>query len=130
MILKVPNLVMQSLYVERVQKMLLPEPDDRDDGKLAAEKVYQKGDMAPLCRFMEERFIKIFHNRDYRWANELTVKTAFLTLFIMILSMMDFEKEVDYADLTMMDRTSGMVKYFDVLIEVQICKTERSQIER
>ena len=58
--LKVPNLVMQSLYVERVQKMLLPEPDDRDDGKLAAEKVYQKGDMAPLCRFMEERYFKVF----------------------------------------------------------------------
>ena len=53
--------------------MLLPEPDDRDDGKLAAEKVYQKGDMAPLCRFMEERYFKVFHNRDYRWANELGV---------------------------------------------------------
>ncbi len=41
-ILKVPNLVMRSLYVERVQKMLLPEPDDRDDGKDAAKKVYRQ----------------------------------------------------------------------------------------
>ncbi|MBC2694347.1 MAG: AAA family ATPase, partial [Desulfobacteraceae bacterium] len=75
-ILKVPNLVMQGLYVERIQKMLLPEPEDRDDGRDAAKLVYQKGDMAPLCRFMEDRYFKVFHNRDYRWANELTVKTA------------------------------------------------------
>ena len=36
-ILKVPNLVMKSLYVERIQKMLLPEPEDRDDGREAAK---------------------------------------------------------------------------------------------
>ena len=33
--------------------MLLPEPEDRDDGKDAAKLVYQKGEMAPLCRFMD-----------------------------------------------------------------------------
>ncbi|MDL1967837.1 MAG: hypothetical protein LWW97_04645 [Deltaproteobacteria bacterium] len=58
--------VMQGLYVERIQKMLLPEPDDRDDGRDDAKLVYQKGDIAPLCRFMEERYFKVFHNRDYR----------------------------------------------------------------
>ena len=125
-ILKVPNLVMQSLYVERVQKMLLPEPDDRDDGKLAAENVYQKGDMAPLCRFMEERYFKVFHNRDYRWANELTVKTAFLTLLYNdIIYIMDSEKEIDrrYADLTMIIRPDKRYgKVFDVLIEFKFVK--------
>ena len=40
--LKVPNLVMKSLYVDRIQKMLLPDPGDRDDGADAAEQVYQK----------------------------------------------------------------------------------------
>ena len=125
-ILKVPNLVMRSLYVERVQKMLLPEPDDRDDGKLAAKKVYQKGDMAPLCRFMEERYFKVFHNRDYRWANELTVKTAFLTLLYNdIIYIMDSEKEIDrrYADLTMIIRPDKRYgKVFDVLIEFKFVK--------
>ncbi|MEA1933753.1 MAG: AAA family ATPase [Thermodesulfobacteriota bacterium] len=125
-ILKVPNLVMQGLYVERVQKMLLPEPDDRDDGKLAAEKVYAKGDMAPLCRFMEERYFKVFHNRDYRWANELTIKTAFLTLLYNdIIYIMDSEKEIDrrYADLTMIIRPDKRYgKVFDVLIEFKFVK--------
>ncbi|MCD4764634.1 MAG: ATP-binding protein [Desulfobacterales bacterium] len=125
-ILKVPNLVMLGLYVERIQKMLLPEPDDRDDGKDAADLVYQKGDMAPLCRFMEERYFKVFHNRNYRWANELTVKTAFLTLLYNdIIYIMDSEKEIDrrYADLTMIIRPDKRYgKVFDVLIEFKFVK--------
>ncbi|WDN90066.1 hypothetical protein BuS5_03036 [Desulfosarcina sp. BuS5] len=129
-ILKVPNLVMQSLYVERVQKMFLPEPDDRDDGRDAAELVYQKGDMAPLCRFMEERYFKVFHNRDYRWANELTLKTAFLTLLYNdIIYIMDSEKEIDrrYADLTMIIRPDKRYgKVFDVLIEFKFVKLKDS----
>jgi len=125
-ILKVPNLVMLGLYVERIQKMLLPEPDDRDDGRDAAKLVYQKGDMAPLCRFMEERYFKVFHNRDYRWANELTLKTAFLTLLYNdIIYIMDSEKEIDrrYADLTMIIRPDKRYgKVFDVLIEFKFVK--------
>jgi len=117
---------MKSLYVERIQKMLLPEPEDRDDGKLAAEKAYQKGEMAPLCRFMEERYFKVFHNRDYRWANELTVKTAFLTLLYNdIIYIMDSETEIDrrYADLTMIIRPDKRYgKVFDVLIEFKFVK--------
>ncbi|MCD4787106.1 MAG: ATP-binding protein [Desulfobacterales bacterium] len=125
-ILKVPNLVMMGLYVERIQKMLLPEPEDRDDGSDAAKLVYQKGDMAPLCRFMEERYFKVFHNRDYRWANELTIKTAFLTLLYNdIIYIMDSEKEIDrrYADLTMIIRPDKRYgKVFDVLIEFKFVK--------
>ncbi len=120
-ILKVPNLVTQGLYVERIQKMLLPEPDDRDDGKWAAEKVYQKGNMAPLCKFMEDRYFKVFKNRDYRWANELTLKTAFLTLLYNdIIFIMDSEQEIErrYADLTMIIRPDKRhAAVYDVLIE-------------
>ena len=125
-ILKVPNLVMLGLYVERIQKMLLPEPEDRDDGRDAAELVYQNGDMAPLCRFMEERYFKVFHNRDYRWANELTLKTAFLTLLYNdIIYIMDSETEIErrYADLTMIIRPDKRYgKVFDVLIEFKFVK--------
>ena len=119
--LKVPNLVMQSLYVERVQKMLLPDPRTRDDGKDAASMLYRKGDIAPLCDFVENRYFSVFKNRDYRWANELTLKTAFLTLLYNdIIYIMDSETETGrrYADLTMIirpDKRHG--KVFDVVIE-------------
>ena len=121
MLLKVPNLVIQSLYVERVQRMLLPGPDDRDDGQFVAKQVYQKGDIKPLCDFVENRYFAVFKNRDYRWANELTLKTAFLTLLYNdILYVMDSEPEIDrrYADLTMIIRPDKRhFKIFDVLIE-------------
>ncbi|MEA1922780.1 MAG: AAA family ATPase [Pseudomonadota bacterium] len=120
-ILKVPNLVIQSLYVERVQRMLLPEPGNRDDGKFAAKQVYQKGNMQPLSDFVENRYFTVFKNRDYRWANELTLKTAFLTLLYNdILYIMDSEPEIDrrYADLTMIIRPDKRhFTIFDVLIE-------------
>ena len=121
LILRVPNLVTQGLYVERIQQMLLPEPADRDDGVLAAEQLYTKGDMEPLCEFVEQRFFKVFRNRDYRWANELTVKTAFLTLLYNdILYIMDSEKDAGraYADLTMIIRPDmRRFKILDILIE-------------
>ena len=119
--LKVPNLVIWSLYVERVQKMLLPDPGTRDEGRLAAEKVYQKGDMEPLRDFVENRYFTVFKNRDYQWANELTLKTAFLTLLYNdIIFIMDSESEMSrkYADLTMIIRPDKRYgKVFDVLIE-------------
>ncbi len=119
--LKVPNLVMKGLYVERIQRMLLPDPFDQDDGKRAAKALYSQGNIKPLCNFIEQRYFKVFHNRDYRWANELTVKTAFLTLLYNdILYVMDSETEISrrYADLTMILRPDMRhVKAYDILIE-------------
>ena len=101
--------------------MLFPEPVDRDDGVLAAKQLYTKGDMKPLCEFIEQRFFKVFRNRDYRWANELTVKTAFLTLLYNdILYIIDSEKAAGrgYADLTMMIRPDmRRFKILDILVE-------------
>lgn len=119
--LKVPNTLMHRLYVDRLNDMLLSEPEERDQGKSAAKSVYQKGDMTELCHFVESRYFKVFRNRDYRWANELTVKTAFLTLLYNdLLFIMDSEKEIDrrFADLTMIIRPDmRKFKLFDVLIE-------------
>jgi hypothetical protein len=121
LILKVPNLVIHSLYVQRVQRMMLPDPVIRDRGRLAAEKAYQEGDIEPVCAFVQDHLFGVFKNRDYAQANELTVKTAFLALLYNdILYIMDSEPELKrrYADLTMIirpDMRHG--KIFDVLIE-------------
>ncbi len=119
--LKVPNLVMQSLYVERVRRMMLPDPVIRDRGRLAAEKVYQEGDIQPVCAFVEDHLFTVFKNRDYAQANELTIKTAFLALLYNdILYIMDSEPELErrYADLTMIIRPDKRyLSIFDVLIE-------------
>ncbi len=119
--LRVPNLVMRGLYVGRIRRMLLPEPADRDEGVLAAKVLYSEGDMEPLCEFVERKYFQVFRNRDYIWANELTVKTAFLTLlYNELLYIMDSEKEVrrGYTDLTMIVRPDmRRFSILDVLIE-------------
>jgi hypothetical protein len=101
--------------------MLLPEPELRDSGIQAARSLYAEGDIAPLCEFVETRYFKVLNNRDYRWANELTVKTAFLSLLYNdALYIMDSEAAAErgYADLTMIIRPD-MRQYTisDVLIE-------------
>ncbi len=124
--LTVPNLVMRKLYVERLQEMLLPEPTERDAGVMAAKQVYSTGSMQPLVEFIEQHYFTIFRNADYKWANELTVKTLFLSLLYNdTLYIMDSEPEVErrYPDLTMIIRPDmRRFKIFDVLIEFKYVK--------
>ena len=107
LILRIPNLVARKLYVERVQDMLLPDVRAQDAGRQAIDQFLLSGDLGPVCAFVEQRYFRVFDNRDYRWANELTVKTVFLTLlFNDIAYIMDSEPALarGYADLSMIVR--------------------------
>ena len=107
LILTIPNLVVRKLYVERLLELLLPDRREHAAPALAAETFYQTGDLQPLCDFIEGRYFKALNNRDYRRADELVVKVAFLTLlFNDRLYIMDSETTVErgYADLTMIVR--------------------------
>ncbi len=77
--------------------------------------------MQPLCDFFEKRCFKVFDNPDYRWANELTIKSAFMTLlFNDTFYIIDSETELErgYADLTMIVRPDMRVnQLLDILIE-------------
>ncbi|VFN00214.1 MAG: PD-(D/E)XK nuclease superfamily protein [Candidatus Kentron sp. G] len=119
--LRIPNLVIRRLYVERIRDALLPEYEDRESSRQAAEHFYTSGDMEPLCDFIETRYWKVFDNRDCRWSNQLVVKTAFLVLlFSDTFYIMDSETAIDkgYADLSMIVRPD-MRKYqlLDHLLE-------------
>jgi len=103
----IPNLVIKRLYVERLQSYLLPEYEDKEIMRQVARQFYQQGDLTGLCDFIENRYFKVFDNRDYRWSNELVIKTAFLTiLFSDAFYIMDSELELNkgYADLCMIVR--------------------------
>ena len=119
--MKIPNLVVRKLYVEEIQKRFLPSSRDKNEIIELARNFYTTGNLEPLCDFVEAHYFKVFDNRDYRWSNELTVKTAFLTLlFNDLFYIMDSEAvlERSYADLTMIIRPD-MRKYklLDFLIE-------------
>ena len=120
-ILKIPNLVIRKLYAERIRDSLLPDNQSMETARQAAEALYQQGNILPLCDFVERKYFRIFHNRDYAWSNELTLKTAFLTLlFNDTFYIMESETALErsYADLTMIVRPD-MRQYglLDILLE-------------
>ncbi|MDY0362922.1 MAG: PD-(D/E)XK nuclease domain-containing protein, partial [Desulforegulaceae bacterium] len=108
-------------YAEKLCNILIPDPMERDEGRDAAKLVYQKGNIQPLCDFVEKKYFKVFSTRDYILANELTLKTAFLTLLYNdIIFLMDSENEISkrYSDLTMIIRPDKRYgKVYDVLME-------------
>lgn len=121
LVLRIPNLVVRKLYVEQLRDRLLPEFGERAAMRAAVEAVYYHGDLQPLCDFIETRYFRVLDNRDYRWANELTVKMAFLTLlFDDLFYITDSEPALarSYADMTLIVRPD-MRKYTlqDALLE-------------
>lgn len=81
-----------------------------------AKQFYRTGDLAALVDFMEHKYFKVFSNRDYRWGNELTIKTAFASLLYNDLYyVMDSETALErrYSDLIMIVR-SNMRQYPDL----------------
>jgi hypothetical protein len=124
--LRIPNLVTRKLYVEQWQAMLLPTPEEQRERQQMTEAFYQTGELQPVCDFIEQRYFKVFSNRDYLQANELTVKTAFLTLlFNDALYIMDSETQAGrrYADLTLIVRPDArQYQIFDLLLECKFIK--------
>jgi hypothetical protein len=107
LILRIPNLVIRQLYVERLREILLPNRREWAAPARAVETFFQNGDLGPLCDFVEQRYFRALDNRDYRGADEQMVKTVFLTLlFNDHLYITDSEAELErgYADLTMIVR--------------------------
>lgn len=122
-VLRIPNQVARKLYAERICELLLPDVQTRKEGSAAANILCHQGDPQPLCDFIEQKYFRVLDNRDYRWANELTVKTAFLTLlFDNSRYIMDSEPALQrhYGDLLMLIRPE-MRKYqlFDILFEFE-----------
>jgi hypothetical protein len=119
-ILTIPNLVTRKLYAEQIKEMLLPF-GTRNDALKVAEDFYSQGNIGAVCEFIERTYLCVFDNRDYRWVNELTIKTMFLSLlFDDLFYIVDSEASVGrrYADLVMILRPD-MRKYalYDFVVE-------------
>jgi len=55
LILHIPNLVIRRLYAETMRERLLPAGREGDQARRAAEVLYQRGDLEPLCDFVEQK---------------------------------------------------------------------------
>jgi hypothetical protein len=131
LILKIPNVVVRRLYTDQIQELVLPN-GEKNTAAQVAETFYTTGNIQPLCEFIEQRYFKAFDNRDYRWANELTVKTAFLTLlFKDTFYIVDSETALErgYTDMTMIVRPD-MRRYqlLDILLEFKYVSLTRHNL--
>jgi hypothetical protein len=106
-LLCVPNLVIRRLYAERLQELLLPDVHAREAAQDRVNLFFRTGNLQPLIEFAEQRLFAAYDNRDYIAANELTIKSAFLSLlFNDVLYFVDSETAIrrTYADLTLILR--------------------------
>lgn len=128
---KIPNLVVRKLYVERLFETFLPIETERSFASQLAKQFYQDGNLQPICDFLEQRF-KIFDNRDYGSADELTIKTAFLMiLFDDVFYIMDSEMPLQrrYADLTMIIRPEQrQYALLDFILEFKYLKLSKVEL--
>ncbi|VFN07379.1 MAG: Predicted AAA-ATPase [Candidatus Kentron sp. G] len=133
LVLTIPNLVIRKLYAESIREMLLPEGKEGSMARRVAQVLYQHGDIQPLCEFMEQKYFKVFSNRDYASVNELTVKTAFLTLlFNDTLYIMESEAEIErgHTDLTMIVRPDmRQYRVLDILIEFKFVSLREAGVD-
>ncbi len=120
-ILKVPNLVARSLYLERLQELWLPDYEDRAGIYQVGKHFCQTGDLQPSCDFIERRYFPVLSNRDYRWSNELLVKIAFLTLLFndrLYIMVSELETDRGYVDLSLIVRPDmRRFQALDLLLE-------------
>jgi len=125
-VFSVPNPVVKKLYVSSIAQWLVPESRERDDGTDAAKILYTRGDMAPVCAFVQDRIFPVFNWRDMRWVNELTIKTMFLSLMfndVSHLMVSERQTRAGYADLAMIVRPDRReYKLADILIEFKFIR--------
>ncbi len=120
-LLETPNEVVRGLYIERIQRLLLPLGDDRTAAMKPAWDLMEGKAIEPLLDFIERTLFPTFSNRDASWANELTVKTIFLTLLWNATSYITHsepELEHRYADLCLLRRPDArQSSLWDLLFE-------------
>ena len=89
--LKVPNLVVKRLFLDRLLEIFLPDPGDSYGAREAAMTFHQTGDLRPLAALFQERLLPVLSNRDRGrspprnglsggGANEMVVKSLFLSI--------------------------------------------------
>jgi hypothetical protein len=124
--LRIPNLVVRQLYVERLQELLLPDSTARLEVTQLAELIYQTGHLQPLCEFIESHPFSVFDNRDSTTATELILKAVFVALlFNSRYYQMDSETALGrrYADLIMIVHPNmRQYQLFDFLLEFKFLK--------
>ncbi len=130
--LKVPNLVVQKLFLDRLLEIYLPDPGDSYEAREVAMAFFSDGRLEPLLAFFAEKFLPIFSNRDCGptakepgqsggGVNEMVIKTLFLSLLFddtRYVTYSELELSRGYVDLCLLVRPQMRRHgYYDLLFE-------------
>jgi hypothetical protein len=130
--LRVPNLVVKKLFLDRLLEIYLPAPGDSYAAREAALRFFESGDLAPQLAFFEEKLLPVLSNRDRGASagkdggggfNEMAVKALFLSILFddsRYTVFSELEVERSYADLCLLVRPEMRRHgYFDCLFELK-----------
>jgi hypothetical protein len=133
--LRVPNLVVKKLFLDRLLELYLPEAGDSYAARETALRFFQDGDLAPLLAFFEEKLLPVLSHRDQGaptgrngggGVNEMVIKTLFLSLLFddtRYVACSEMEIERSYADLCLLVRPEARRHgYFDFLFELKLVR--------
>jgi hypothetical protein len=124
--LRIPNLVVKKLFLDRLLEIYLPTPGDSSAAREVALRFFQSGDLAPLLAFFEEKLLPVLSNRDRGGLNEMAVKALFLSILFddtRYVVSSELEVERSYADLCLLVRPEMRRHgYFDFLFELKLVR--------
>lgn len=121
-----PNMVVRKLYFEQALRFLLPPGTERTAAGDHAHELLERGDIAPLLAFVEEKLFPVMSNRDYVFMDEHGLKLIFTTLLwsdATHLVVSEPELGRGYADLCLLRRPDRrMPGVYDLVFEFKYLK--------
>ncbi len=135
--LRIPNLVVRKLFLERLLEIFLPDPGDDYRARELAMTFFEDGDLGPLLAFFEDSLLPVLSNRDRgvppkksslsgSGLNEMAIKALFLSILFddqryAVFSELELDKH--YADLCLVVRPE-MRRYgfSDLLFEFKLVR--------
>ncbi len=135
--LRIPNLVVRKLFLDRLLEIFLPQPDEYRAAHRAADAFLEDGEVRGLLGFFEQSLLPTLSNRDRGAApkrpglsgsgvNEMVIKALFLSILFDDTRYAVFsELELDhrYADLCLLVRPEMRQHgFFDVLFEFKLVR--------
>ncbi|HEX3527987.1 MAG TPA: AAA family ATPase [Thermoanaerobaculia bacterium] len=124
--LRVPNLVVKKLFLDRLLEIYLPAPGDSSAAREIALRFFQNGDLAPLLALFEEKLLPVLSNRDRGGLHEMAIKALFLSILFddtRYVVSSELELERSYTDLCLLVRPEmRRYGYLDLLFELKLVR--------
>ena len=135
--LKIPNLVVRKLFLDRLLEIFLPQTEDSYQVREVALSFFEDGNLVPLLNFFEKKILPVLSNRDLGFppakpgqggsgVNETFFKGLFLSVLFddqRYVLHSELEVEKGYVDLCLLSRTENRYpNAFDILFELKFVR--------